>query len=483
MKIKKTIFLYLLILEGCASVPRVKEPHIKIDLPSYWTVGDLENVPHSRFWWKSFEDTQLDSFVVQGLRKNFDLQAAAARIKVAIAQARVAGSLNYPQLMATATRWKQDRVGFPKTSTEKETGSAANGSFGVSLELSWEVDLWGRIGAGKAAAMAKFQAKQAMFRAAQLSLIGQIAKVWFAVIETNRQVELAHATVENYQTSKQQIQRRYERGLRPSLDLRLTLVDLGTAKNWLYQQESKLDFLLRQLEILLGRFPKASIISGSVLPSVPEKVPFGLPAELISRRPDLVVAERQLSESQARVVQARRAIYPKFSLTGSGGRVSNELGDLLNGGFGVWNLMGNVLQPLLQGGRIRGEINMAKSYSQEAQALFFEKLLRAYGEVESALASDRFLSLREQALETVSQQALAARHLAEERYNIGLTDLITMLSAQRSAYQSESQLLSVRRQRLEARIDLHLALGGGFSGREEILFGVDNTLSSEFKIY
>jgi outer membrane protein TolC len=142
--------------------------------------------------------------------------------------------------------------------------------------------------------------------------------------------------------------------------------------------------------------------------------------------------------------------------------MSDELSDLLDGDFNVWSLVGGIVQPLFQGGRIKSGIDLARARNEEAVALYVQDVLNAYGEVAGALSAEAFLSEREKDLAVAAEQSLAARHLAEDRYGRGLADVLTMLSAQRAADLSESQLLSVRRQRLDARIDLHLSLGGGF---------------------
>jgi outer membrane protein TolC len=176
----------------------------------------------------------------------------------------------------------------------------------------------------------------------------------------------------------------------------------------------------------------------------------------------------------ARTKQARRALYPRISLTSSVGTSSSDLNNLLNGDYSVWNLAGNIIQPLLQGGRIRGTIDLARARDQQSMALYIQTVLNAYGEVESALSAEEFLQRREASLESAAEQSVAARRLAEDRYARGLSDLITMLDSQRRAYESESQLLAVRRQRLENRIDLHLALGGGYQGTSMAHYNAQN---------
>ena len=171
---------------------------------------------------------------------------------------------------------------------------------------------------------------------------------------------------------------------------------------------------------------------------------------------------RRLAAAERRVASARRALLPSIRLTSSGGRLSSALDELLGGDFSVWNLVGNITQPLLQGGRLRAGVDQAASATEAALFAYAQNALRAYSEVEGRLQAEGFLADQQQALSTAVAEALAARTLAEDRYTRGLSDLITLLESQRRAFDAESRLLSLRRQRLDIRIDLHLALGGGF---------------------
>jgi outer membrane protein TolC len=195
---------------------------------------------------------------------------------------------------------------------------------------------------------------------------------------------------------------------------------------------------------------------------MPAHAPAGLPSELVHRRPDLIVVERELLVSDARVAQSRANLRPRFTLTSAAGTASNQLRDLVDGDLLVWNLIGGLIQPIYNRGRLKAGVAHDEAMVTEAMARYEGSLLRAYGEVEIALAAEDILARREVALESATRQSLAARDLAEDRYRRGLADIITVLSSQRTALDSESQLLALRRQRLDNRVDLHLALGGGF---------------------
>lgn len=471
---------FFALLIGCASSPRMQQPKLNIHIPNTYQNTSAATTQTDSLWWATFDDTRLDTLVDQALLYNHNLQAASARLKMAQAQAKLAGAPLYPQIGAglSAAKRKQNFIGLPIPGQGAGVNSSTSESFGVSVNASWEIDLWGKLSANQAAALANLEASRAIYRGARQSLAAQTAKAYFAAIEAQRQLDLAKATYQNNKTSAEQIETRYNRGVRSSLDLRISLTDLATAQDRLHQRQQQYNFTIRQLEVLLGRYPSGTFQISDTLPQVPSAVPAGLPADLIARRPDLVAAERRFAASKSSHKAAKRARFPTINLTASGGTSSGALGDLLNGDYSVWNLMGNLTQPLFQGGRIQGNINLTQAQSDEALATYAQTVLQAYAEVENTLTDENLLALRLLALETATQQALEARRLAEDRYNRGLADLITMLQTQRTAYQTESQLITVQRLRLNARIDLHLALGGGFPDRDALLSDTSENTSN-----
>ena len=456
-----------ILLVGCGTAPIQRVPDT-VRVPEPIAIR-AEPSSISTPWWSDFADPSLGDLIAESRRSNFDLKAAAGRMKAAAAQAKAAGAPLWPQISASSNGARQQQV-FVGLPIPGQTGplQSTSTSYGVSLDVTWELDLWGRLGAGKAAAVADRQAAAATYNGAKLSLEAQTAKAWFALTEAQLQHDLARATLENYDTSVQQIETRYRRGVRTSLDLRLTRVERANARDRLQLAKQRLAVAARQIEVMLGRYPTGDYKAGTVLPTLTREIPPGLPAELVARRPDLVIAERHLAASVMRVKEARRARYPRISLTGSTGRTSDKLSDLLDGDFTVWGFVGNLVAPLFQGGQIKAGIDLNKARNEEALAIFASQVLSAYAEVENALEAEGFLAEREAALQEASEEATAARTLAEDQYRSGLRDLITMLSAQRAAHTAASQLLAVRRQRLDARVNLHLALGGDFEGRNDL---------------
>ena len=212
----------------------------------------------------------------------------------------------------------------------------------------------------------------------------------------------------------------------------------------------------------MGRYASGTLSTPSTLPDTPPAIPGGLPAQLVSRRPDLVAAERRIAAARQRLNVARAELYPRLTLTAATGTATSALTDLIDGNFGIWSLLGNLLQPLFQGGRLRAGVDRADARAAEELATYANIALQAFSEVETALAAEEFLRDREGHLEISVEQSRAAERLADDRYRAGLDDYITVLNSQRLALQAEGDLIAARRQRLENRVNLYLALGGGF---------------------
>ena len=415
-------------------------------------------------WWHEFNDDRLNEIVAEALRRNGDLAIAAANIDGAAAQARIAGAPLFPQFSGSASgsKAKQNFIGLPVPGAGDGILTSESVSYGLALNVSWELDLWGRLRADRAAAVAQMQASQADFIAAQLSLVAQVCKVWFSATESKRQMDLAEVTVESWRLAHDRVNRRYESGLTTSLDVRLSQSNLSRAEADFSASKFLYESTLRQLETLLWQFPAAQIGHSQQLPTIQNEIPGGLSANLLSRRPDLAAAERRFAAAGASVSSAKRALLPQISLTGSTGTSSNALGDLLSGDFSVWSIAGNFLQPIFQGGRLRANVGLAKSLEEIALVQYQNLALQAFAEVGNGLSLEQYLKEQEAALQIASTQAQAARDLAEDQYSRGLSNFITMLEAQRAAFDTERQLLRVQLQRLQARVDLYLALGGGF---------------------
>ncbi len=461
---------------GCSRRIQSPLPAASLTPPPQWSAGDLTppaseedpEEPPVENWWDAFDDAGLAQAIQTALENSHDLEAAAARIDTARAEAVIARAPQLPELDASLSlgRQRQNFVGLPIPGREDSVLSSTSTSARLQLGASWEPDLWGRVRAGSMASLRNVEVRQAELAGLRLSMSGQVAIAWFSAVEASRQTALARATLDNFKTSAERIRVRFEAGVRSSLDLRLALAEAARAEASLELRTEQLACAVRRLETLLGAYPGGRYAIGDDLPGPADGIPGHLPSELVHRRPDIFAAERRALAAGLQTTQARAGLRPRFSLTSATGTASDELRDLLDGDFFIWSLAGNLLQPVFNRGRLRATVERNEALAREMFANYENVILQAYGEVESALAAEAILKRRQQALAEAVRQAVAARELAGQRYRSGLADIITVLSAQRTAFESESQLLAVRRLRLENCIQLHLALGGGFDASD-----------------
>ena len=464
---KATACLVTALLAACTGTP---PPISKVQLPAPLPerygredaeLGDLEDrIPEQ--WWRDFNDPELNAFVEQSLSRNQDLLAASARLEAAVAQSRIASAPLSPQLDIglDGNRGRRLFLGFPFGNGD--VPGITTTTFGLSMNLGWELDVWGRLRADASAQLAELQAQTADFSGARLSLAAQTCRGYFAVAEARQQLALARATAANLQATANDVRGRFRRGVRPALDIYQATTNLAEAESNIALRERQLQVAVRQLEVLRGDYPDGQILGSDALTTKLPLVPTGLPSMLLNRRPDLAAAERRLAASGCRVDAAKAALYPRFSLTASGGTGSETLGDLLDDASHVWSLGGNLLQPLLRGGALRADVARSEALQREAMASYGGSVLKAFAEVETALVAGTWLAQQSQSASQAMTQAAQARDLARQRYQAGLSEFLIYANSQRQAFATESSYITVQRLRIDNRIDLILALGGGF---------------------
>lgn len=448
---------------ACGVSPATAAPPADLTLPATFgaPTGRADAVLRED-WWTTFADPRLDELVAACLQHNHDVQAALARLQAAAAARTVQGAGSWPEVDAglDAQRSKRLFLGFPFGSGG--IPSSTTTTFGLSLSVRWELDVWGRVRAGESAAIADVEAAQADFAGAMLSLVGEACRAFYGAVEARAQLALAEATVQAFRGTYEDVRDRYRRGVRPALDVHLAATNLANAEAAVAQRADGLQRALRQLDVLAGRYPRGATAVPGDLPRDVPAIPAALPGELLQRRPDLVAAERRLAAAGCRVDQARAGLYPRLSLTGSAGTSSEELEDLVDEDFQVWSLGANLLAPLFRGGALRAEVQRNEARAAEAAAAYGSTVLRAFAEVEDVLATDVRLQERRGHLAAAAEHAKAAHDLARERYQAGLVDFLAVADSQRQSFQAEAARLAIERQRLENRIDLFLALGGGY---------------------
>ena len=367
--------------------------------PPQWSSGELAGSTPGANWWNYFQDERLAQAIQTALENSHDLQAAAARIEAARAESVIAKAPELPAIDASFNRsqQRQNFIGFPIPGREDTVLSTTSTNLRLRLGASWEPDLWGRIRAGSMASFRNVQVRQTELASLRLSLSGQVAMAWFSAIEASRQAALGRATLDNFKTSATRIGARFEAGVRSSLDLRLALAEVSRAEASLEVRNEQLARAVRQMETLMGVYPSGQTTVGDELPDPAPMMPGELPSELVHRRPDLFAAELRALAADLQLTQARADLRPSFSLTSAAGTASDKLKDLVNGDLFIWSLVGNLVQPIFNNGRLRAAVDRNEALAREAFANYESVILRAYGEVESALAAEAILERRQQA--------------------------------------------------------------------------------------
>ena len=453
-------------LAACSRPVPLPVHEFRVPVPEAWQGAPTDPFRAGSDWWAYFDDPGLDAAIRRSLECSQSLQAAAARVDAAMQERMMAGAAELPALDigTNRIRQRQNFVGLPFPGLSDRVLSNTFTNAGLSFNVSWEADLWHRVDAGKLAAEAGVAGREADLQAARLSLSGQVAKAWFAGAEAQGQVGLAEALVQHLETVAERMQDRYRAGSRSPLDVRLAQGDVLRARAAVHQRTQARDAAMRQIEILTCEYPAGLRAAPPGLPPLRDKVPAGLPSALVRRRPDLVSAERAVLAADAGIVQSRAALLPSFSLTTVVGTSSNSLLDLVNPGLQVWNYALGVAQPLFNRGRLKANVRATEARAREASANYENLAWNAYREVETALAAETTLRDQESDSRAAHRNAQASVSIAEERYKAGMGDIFSVLGLRRAVLESESALLGLHRARIDNRVDLHLALGGGFEG-------------------
>jgi NodT family efflux transporter outer membrane factor (OMF) lipoprotein len=443
----------LLLLSGCATLPAPDTANVVAQPPAWSEPAQAGAVQAG--WLATFNDAVLVQLVDESLAHNHDLRAAAARVDEAQAEAHKASAALIPMVGVN--------VGAQRASDGE---SVTRSDAGVSLAIAWELDVWGRVRSGAAAGSAGLAAASGDYADARLSLAAQTAKAWFQAIEAGQQHALAQRSQDNLREMLRIVNVRQREGMASGLDTHLVQTDLDVAGARVQEtNQARLD-ALRSLELLLGRYPAAELSVRSELPAVPAAAPSGQPADLLERRPDLRAAEARVAAAFSLAKQARAARLPRISLTGAAGTASTALQSLVLPLDSFWYIGLNLFQPLVDGGRLRADVDIADAKQRAALEQYAGKLLNAFSEVEHSLGAEVSLHARSEDLRAATTQAEQAYTLSMRRYEEGEADLLDALQLHQRLLEIQQALYRVALLQLTERINLHLALGGDFQNAE-----------------
>ena len=454
-----------LLLVACARSPKSQLSKLPIAVPEQFSTETGVSTSASFDWISDFGDPALQALVAEVQQSNYNLEAAAGRLDAVSANQRIVRAARVPSIQGGFSGSRQ------KNNFQNLAGSIGTrlfNSYNLNASVAWEMDLWGKVKNRTQAAIADVEAEQSNYRAFQFSLAATTLRTWFETVESELQLQLARETLNVFEKNLTVVEASFERGLpNRALDVRLTRANVENARSTLALRRRIRDAAGRSVETLLGRYPSGQLLVRTNLPSLVTAVPPGLPSDLLHRRPDLIAAERQLAASLERVKIAKKDLLPTISLSSSTGTSSGELRDILDPDLLIWNIAGNLTQPIFQGGRLLAGIDLANANSRSALANYAQTALNAFQELESLLAAEGFLQQELEASQRAATESVAAEELAWQQYQRGLVDIITVLESQRRAFTAQSSLLSVINNRLANRINLYLALGGDFAQADD----------------
>src|SRR6266568_7406260 len=429
-----------------------------------WKEGKpLDNVPKGN-WWEVFDDAALDELEAQALNANQQLKAAVARVDEARATARVARSELLPNLNFDPS-WQRQRY---SPNQQPSFGNVTASTFSVPLDLSYEVDLWGRVRRSFESARADAQASLAAFYNILLTLQADVAQNYFALRALDAEIATVTGTVDLRKEQVHLVRSRFEGGIGSELDVTRAETELATTEAEAASLAQRRAELENALAILAGANPGVFKLSALDEANTkwnpqPPVVPAGLPAELLERRPDVAEAERQLASANARIGVAKAAFFPVLSLTGSGGYVSGDIDSLFNWESRTWSLGPSLSLPIFAGGRNRANYKRSQAAFDESVARYRQQVLVAFGEVENSLSGIRHLVDQAAAQQRAVANASRAAELATDRYRSGIVSYLEVVDASREALQAERGNAQLAGQRLIAAVQLIKALGGGWT--------------------
>ena len=443
---------------GCMMGPNYKRPDT--DLPT-GDVAENYSVFTQQNWWTMFGDEVLNQMEDTALKYNWDLKAAVARVDQARAAVTLAGANQLPSVSAGGTSGREGNARGSGESTSR-----------AGLNVSFELDLWGKYRRMKESARAKLLATEAARDTVRLTLTADVAKQYFTMLMLDNQIEIAQQTLAARKENVRIYQSRYDAGYATEVDLRRVQANMASVQ----AEEENLRLQLAKTEtalaVLLGQSPRAMVeqrpARGKTLNEVTlvPDVPADLPSDLLERRPDVMTAEQNLIAANADIGVARASYFPDISLTAAAGYASSALTSLVSGGSGVWNFAGGITAPIFEGGKIKAQNKQAQARYQEILADYQKAVQLAFKEALDALNSNQMYRQIYDSYLAQTQDMRRSYELTKKQEDAGLIGVTDLLSVEETLLAAEMNLSTARNNELDAVVDLAKALGGGWTAAD-----------------
>jgi len=448
------------LLLSCAMGPDYERPKMEETMAFRMAEGSpdipsLANLP----WWGLLRDEQLQALITIALTENRDLRQAVATVEEFQARAFISRSDYLPGVTVTG-----NAPSFGRKAAFLVPGFANPFNYYLLGNLSWELDIWGRIRRSNEAARADLLSKEENRRAVTIQLVSAVGEAYFNLLQFDAQLDIAKRTLQSWEESVRIARARLKQGLSSRLDMDQFEAERANAAARAAELERQMVQVENQLSVLLGRKPFAVARGRSLVEQVmPPDVPPGLPSELLQRRPDLLQAEQQLAAATARIGAAKADRFPKITLTGLIGAASPQLSQFFTDPafFGVAGA--GFTGPLLNGQVLGFQQEGVEAQAKQALAKYEQSILVAFREVEDSLVAVRTARLQSEAQQQQVTALQSALKLAELRYKGGLANYLDVLVARRNLFEAELALTGTRRLHLVSVVQLYKALGGGWS--------------------
>ena len=461
-------FLCVLVLAGCAVGPDYRRPP-PTAVPTEWKAGSpwKEGQPRDAEiklnFWEIFDDAVLNGLEQEATTNSPDLRAAFERVEQARAIARITRADLFPGLSfdpnGNRTHYSANRTTQPGSSVLGYTGN----DFVLPLDLSYEIDLWGRIRRSFRAAREQAQASAAAYQTVLLSLQADVAQTYFMIrsIDLNRRV--VSQTIALRKKNLTLVESLHSGGADSAVDVAQAVTELSSAEADLVGLELRRARLENALAVLCGRASSSFSLAETTRLYQPPAIPIGLPADLLERRSDVAQAERSMAAASEGIGIAKAAFFPAIQLTGAAGVESVDLKDIFNWESRAWTFGPNISLPLFEGGRNRAGLQRAKAAYQEAVSQYSSQVLVAFREVEDGLVGLRLLREQFEAQMRAVDGAKQVANLSLIRYKEGLASYLEVVVADRTELESELLAYDLNGQRIVTTVQLIKALGGGWN--------------------
>lgn len=427
-----------------------------------WKEGQPSDGASKGRWWEVFNDPVLNMLQDRAIERNHDLKAAFQRVEQARSQARMSRAELLPNLSFNPSL-RRERY---SPNQEPSFGALTATTARVPLDLSYEIDLWGRVRRGFEASRASAQATLAAFQNVLLTLQGDVAQTYFSIRAIDAELDTVTRTVGLRKEQLQLVRSRFEGGIGNELDVARAETELATAESEAAALARRRVEYENALAALLGEFPSSfklgALGTNETWTVTAPRIPAGLPSALLERRPDVAQAERELAAANARIGIAKASYFPVVTLTANGGYMSAEFDNLFDWSSRIWSIGPSISLPIFAQARNRANVARVRSAFVEATERYRSQVLRAFSEVENNLSAIHFLAEQAAAQERAVKSSQRAADLARERYQSGISSYLEVVDANRAALAAQRVRAQLTGQSLIAATQLIKALGGSW---------------------